>query len=216
MVFMEDSERAAAIARNLSIDAGLHLNFTTPFSSQCCPAKLVERQHEVAKYLLSYRFAQTVFHPALTRSFEYVVDAQVDEFHRLYGAAPRRLDGHHHMHLCANVLFGRLLPPGTIIRRNFSFHRSEKWWANRFYRQAVDALLARRHRLTDFFFSLAPLRPSDRLDRIFALARRSVVEMETHPVNSDEYRFLVGGEIFRRRENRPIPTNFALVSNGNA
>src|SRR5204863_4002166 len=31
MVFMEDSERAAAEARQHSVDAGLHLNFTTPF-----------------------------------------------------------------------------------------------------------------------------------------------------------------------------------------
>ena len=32
MVFMEDSERAASIARADAIDAGLHLNFTTAFS----------------------------------------------------------------------------------------------------------------------------------------------------------------------------------------
>ena len=32
MVFMEDSERAAAVARDRGIDAGLHLNLDTPFS----------------------------------------------------------------------------------------------------------------------------------------------------------------------------------------
>src|SRR5438445_7602395 len=31
MVFMEDSERAACIAREKGVDVGLHLNFTTPF-----------------------------------------------------------------------------------------------------------------------------------------------------------------------------------------
>src|SRR6185369_10838794 len=31
MVFMEDSERAAALARQHRVDCGLHLNFTTPF-----------------------------------------------------------------------------------------------------------------------------------------------------------------------------------------
>jgi predicted glycoside hydrolase/deacetylase ChbG (UPF0249 family) len=31
MVFMEDSVRAAALARERGIDTGLHLNFTTPF-----------------------------------------------------------------------------------------------------------------------------------------------------------------------------------------
>src|SRR5213594_3601887 len=44
MVFMEDSERAAAIARERGIDAGLHLNFTTSFSAEGCPAGIVDRQ----------------------------------------------------------------------------------------------------------------------------------------------------------------------------
>src|SRR5580704_8891452 len=30
MVFMQDSERAAGIAREANVDAGLHMNFTTP------------------------------------------------------------------------------------------------------------------------------------------------------------------------------------------
>ena len=46
MVFMEDSERAASTAREHGIDAGLHLNFTTPFSALNTPKRLVERQHE--------------------------------------------------------------------------------------------------------------------------------------------------------------------------
>lgn len=33
MVFMEDSERAAHAAREHHVDAGLHLNFTTPFTA---------------------------------------------------------------------------------------------------------------------------------------------------------------------------------------
>ncbi|HET6489004.1 MAG TPA: ChbG/HpnK family deacetylase, partial [Syntrophales bacterium] len=32
MVFMEDSERAAELARMNGLDVGLHLNFTTPFN----------------------------------------------------------------------------------------------------------------------------------------------------------------------------------------
>src|SRR6266478_3108081 len=52
MVFMEDSVRAAAMARESGIDAGLHLNLTTPFSARNCPARLQEHQREVAGYLL--------------------------------------------------------------------------------------------------------------------------------------------------------------------
>jgi hypothetical protein len=198
MVFMEDSERAAAMARERGINAGLHLNFTTPFSAPGCPKPLAERQHQLAGYLLRHRLAQIVFHPGLARSFEYVVAAQLDEFLRLYGANPDRLDGHHHMHLCANVLLRGLLPPGTLVRRNFSFQPGEKGLWNRLYRGFVDRMLERRHRCVDFFFSLAPLEPWSRLQGIFALAREFAIELETHPVNPEEYRFLAGGEIFRR------------------
>jgi chitin disaccharide deacetylase len=195
MVFMEDSERAAAIARDHGIDTGLHLNFTSSLSGLGVPSQLVEHQKRVAQYLLRHRFSQIMFHPGLSRSFEYVVAAQRDEFIRLYGQEPERLDGHHHMHLCANVLFGGLLPPGTIVRRNFSFEPGEKSFGNRLYRQVIDHSLNRRHRLTDFFFSIQPLTPPDRLQRIVHLSRQSVVEVETHPLDPAEYKFLTGDGI---------------------
>src|SRR5439155_8191496 len=168
------------------------------FSSADCLAQLAEHQRKLATYLRRRPLARVIFHPGLAASFEYVVAAQLDEFRRLYGTAPERLDGHHHMHLCANVLLAGLLPPGTLVRRNFSFQHGEKSLWNRLYRRLVDGILARRHRMVDFFFSLAPLEPPGRLQRIFSLARQFVVEVETHPVNQEEYRFLVAGEIFRQ------------------
>jgi len=216
MVFMEDSERAATVAQERGIDAGLHLNFTTSFSAAQCAAPLVDHQQRLAKYLLARRFSQAMFHPGLTRSFEYVVAAQLEEYRRLYGRSPERIDGHHHMHLCANVLFATLLPAGTIVRRNFSFQPGERSLYNRLYRKGVDRMLARRHRLADFFFSLPPLQPAERLRRIFSLARLSVVELETHPVNPEEYRFLAGGEVFRWTEGAPIAPRFIVRSKGNA
>jgi len=196
MVFMEDSERSATIARESGINAGLHINFTTAFSSARGGTQLVEHQQKLSRYLRQHRFSPVVFHPGLTRSFEYVVAAQLEEFHRIYDAPPDRVDGHHHMHVCANVLVGRLLPAGTMVRRNFSFRPGEKGWSNRAYRGLVDRMLAKRHRLTDFFFSLPPLEPKSRLQRIFSLARQFVVEVETHPVNPEEYEFLTEGEFF--------------------
>jgi hypothetical protein len=62
-------------------------------------------------------------------------------------------------------------------------------------------MLARRHRLTDFFFCLPPLDSPGRLRRIFALATVSCVEVETHPVRPDEYKFLMGDDILRLTEN---------------
>jgi len=210
MVFMEDSVRAAALARERGIDAGLHLNFTTRFSGENSPAVLRERQQRIGRRLRRHRFAQVMFYPELVRSFEYLVSAQIDEFRRLYGTAPQRIDGHHHMHLCANVLLAGLLPRRTIARRSFSFEPGEKSFANRFYRRSIDQLLSRRNLLTDFFFSLAPLAPSARLDRIFSLARHSIVEVETHPLNPEEYTFLAGGGIFNQIGGPGIASGFRV------
>ena len=145
MVFMEDSERAATLSREHTIEAGLHLNLTTPFSVGRCPARLIEYQQQIARHLLRHRLAQVVFHPKLIRAFDYVVKTQLSEFIRLYGVPAARIDGHHHMHLCANMLLQGLLPLNTIVRRSFSFEVGEKSVWNRYYRRLVDRMLARRH-----------------------------------------------------------------------
>lgn len=197
MVFMEDSERASVLAHEHGIETGLHLNLTAPFTGRDCPSKVRECQEKIGRYLLRHRLARAIFHPGLTSEFEYLVKTQLDEFRRLYGAAPSRIDGHHHMHLCANVLSQGLLPLGTIVRRNFSFEVGEKSVWNRLYRRWIDRRLAKRHRLTDYFFSLGPIEPVNRLYRIVSLAQEWVVEVETHPVKPDEYRFLTEEGIAR-------------------
>jgi predicted glycoside hydrolase/deacetylase ChbG (UPF0249 family) len=210
MVFMEDSERAATIAQERKIDTGLHINFTESLVAPNCPARLAEHHRRIAAYLRRHKFARVLFHPGLMRSFEYVLAAQLEEFQRLYGVPPARLDGHHHMHQCANILFAGLLPPGTIVRRNFSFEPGEKNFLNRYYRKLVDWILARRHHLVDYLFNLAPLEPVSRLQRVFSLARQHVVELEAHPANPDEYAFLTQGQILRRLGDFPVARRFAL------
>jgi len=217
MVFMEDSERAAALALENQIDAGLHLNFTTPYSTPDCSKQGLEQQRKLVVYLNRHAMAQVVFHPGLVRAFEYVVRAQINEFTRLYGALPQRIDGHHHMHLCANVLYSKLLPAGTLARRNFSFQAGEKGLLNRMYRKAIDRKLARRHRMADYLFSLPPLEPRARLERIRALALQNAVEVETHPINPDEYAFLTEGDAERWAADLPIAPRFSVpCSPGNA
>lgn len=212
MVFMEDSERAAAIAQEHNVDAGLHLNLTTPFSGQNVPAELMDRQREISAYLLGRRTNQAVFNPSLARKFRSVVAAQLEEYERLYTRPPNRVDGHHHMHLCANVLLARLLPRGTVARRNFSFLPGEKNFVNRTYRKAMDHILSWRHSLVDFFFSLPPLEPHGRLDRILSLSSKNVVEVETHPINPDEYEFLMKGGAERWTAGSQIASRFLVVN----
>lgn len=210
MVFMEDSARAAELACERGIDAALHLNLTAPFTAPGVPAGLVEHQRRLSAYLLEHRYAQTIFHPALVNSFEFAVAAQLAEFVRLWGTEPRRIDGHHHMHLCLNVLLGKLLPGGTVVRRNFSFEPGEKSWLNRLYRRVLDRALEHRHRLADFLFSLTPLDPPARLGKIFSLACEFAVEVETHPVNPIEYQFLTGGDIFRWAGDTPVACGYVV------
>lgn len=199
MVWMADSERSAAVAREEAIDAGLHLNLTSAFTSADVPVRVREHHEKVVRYLRSSRIASVIYHPGLRRSFEYVVAAQIDQYEHLYGAPPFRIDGHHHMHLSANVLMGKLLPECTVVRRSFSFRRGEKSLANRAFRRSVNAILARRHRLADFFFALPPM-DATRLRGILCLGADSVVELECHPVNPDEYAFLTSGGISRCSE----------------
>ena len=215
MVFMQDSERAADLARKHAVDVGLHLNLTTPFSARQCPSRLMERQRALTRFLRSHRIAPAIYHPGLAAAFEYVVSAQFEEFERLHGAAASRVDGHHHMHLCANVLRQKLLPAGIIVRRNFSFGPGEKGYINRLYRRRQDRGLARRHRLTDFFFALVPCAPR-RMERIFDLASRFNVEIETHPVNPEEYRFLVDGELLRYAGEGAVARGYIMRPLGRA
>jgi predicted glycoside hydrolase/deacetylase ChbG (UPF0249 family) len=210
MVFMEDSERAAGLARENEIDAGLHLNLTTPFTTKNCPAAVADRQRKLVSFLTRFSMAQAFFHPGLVSEFEYVVKAQLEEFERLYQAAPKRIDGHHHMHLCTNVVYQELLPAGTVVRRNFSFRRGEKSFVNRMYRNVLDRRMAKRHKMVDYLFLLPPFEPGERLERIRSLSRDFTVEVETHPINSDEYAFLTKGEANRWAGDIPIARRFDL------
>jgi predicted glycoside hydrolase/deacetylase ChbG (UPF0249 family) len=209
MVFMADSARASHIAKAQGIDAGLHLNLTCPFNASNVSPALACKQHRLFPYLRRHRLSHVIFHPGLANEFEYVVLSQFDEYERLYGRPPERIDGHHHMHLCANVIHAKLLPPGTIVRRNFSFAPGEKFLANLVFRRFVDRRLASRHILTDYFFSLIPLELR-RLAKICSLAAHSVVEVETHPLNPPEYAFLTQDGFHRLMTNLQIAKHYVV------
>ena len=212
MVFMDDSQRSADLARERGIEGGLHINFTLEFSDPKCPPELLRRQRELGRFLLWHRFTRVLYHPGLAQAFDYVTRAQYDEYERLYGHPARKVDGHHHMHLCANVLRQQLLPDGVLVRKGFSFFRGEKSALSRVYRHIQNQNLGRRHRVTDYFFSLPPLTPESRLRRIFDLAKDSVVELETHPINPDEYEYLTKGRIFQDIGTARIAPPSAMLS----
>ncbi len=194
MVFMEDSQRAAELARDTQLDVGLHLNFSEQFTDNRCSARLKEHQKRLIRFLRQNKFAQVMYNPFLRNAFAYSYRAQAEEFVRLFGKAPSRIDGHHHMHLCANMLLSNMIPAGMRMRRNFSFWPGEKSALNRAYRRFVDRWLTRRYRLTDYFFDLTQCIEQKKLDRVVALAKSSSVELMTHPIVHSEAEYLMSDE----------------------
>jgi hypothetical protein len=194
MVFMEDSERAAERAKESGIDVGLHLNFSERFTLRKCGTLLLQYQDQIVRFLTRHRYSFLFYHPALRKSFCYVFEVQLQEFLRLYGRAPSHFDGHHHMHLCANMLVGGLIAKGQKVRRNFSFLPGEKSPLNRLYRSLIDRWLVRRYRCTDYLFALSPRLRSNGIDCVVELAKVSNVELETHPENSEEFDWLMGDQ----------------------
>lgn len=196
MVFMADSDRAAVLATENNMDVGLHLNFSDPFTGKSTSATLNDYHQRIVSFLKINKYAQILYNPFLQEAFAYSCKAQLDEFIRLFGTEPSHFDGHHHMHLCANVLFARMIPARAKVRRSFSFGPGEKTWLNRGYRSLIDSLLGRRYRLTDYFFDLSDCIKRHRLETMAALSRSCAVELMTHPVVPHESEFLLGDKFF--------------------
>jgi predicted glycoside hydrolase/deacetylase ChbG (UPF0249 family) len=195
MVFMSDSERAAGLAHDVGVPVGLHINFSQPFTATSVPPPLVAAHSRVARFLKRNKHALLFFHPTLPRDFRHCFEAQLSEFLRIFGQ-PSHFDGHQHLHLATNVLASGILPRGAKVRRSFTFAPGEKGMVNRAYRRVVDGILARRHLLTDYFFSLADYLAPERLEKVVTLSTRANVELMTHPALEPEFEFLMS-DVFR-------------------
>jgi chitin disaccharide deacetylase len=206
MVFMDDSERAASLAEARGVEAGLHLNFTTNFTGGNLDHVLCKYHARIRRFLTNSKYSVLLYNPFLRREFRYVVRAQFAEFERLYGKAPAHIDGHHHMHLCSNVLVDKLIPLGSKVRKNFSFGSGEKAPINRYYRTIIDRRLARRYRTADFFFSLQQCLQAGSLQRVVELSKSANVELMTHPSVPEENAFLLGGGTFEMLREAKIGT----------
>lgn len=194
MVFMEDSERAASLSLKTSVEVGLHLNFTLPFSASNIPPKLREHQNRLVSYLTKHKISKVIYTPFLTDSFKLLFESQQREFIRLYGRLPDHYNGHHHMHLCANVLAGKLIPNGARVRTTFRFDPGEKNIFNLVYRYILDIWISRIFVSTNCFFSIVPVQNHKRLRQIINRAAEETIEIEVHPENAEEIEFLLSDQ----------------------
>jgi predicted glycoside hydrolase/deacetylase ChbG (UPF0249 family) len=191
MVFMEDSRRAALLAKSVGIDTGLHVNFNQKLTDPDCPEVLMKAHESVRRFLRCSKYAQLIYNPWIQKQFTMIYGAQRDEYVKLYDREPSHIDGHQHMHLCANALFGEIFPGGAMVRRSFSFWAGEKSILNRYFRFRVYKKLRRRYKTTDYFFSLAQCLAYKRLERVAAMAKSHVVELMSHPEIAIERNYLM-------------------------
>ncbi|MFP4013450.1 MAG: ChbG/HpnK family deacetylase [Chitinispirillaceae bacterium] len=209
MVFMKDSERASHLASAMGLEAGLHINFTTPFDCRHASDRLIASQQRVISYLKGSRVAQFIFNPLLNRDFDYVFKAQYDEYYRLYKEAPARMDGHNHMHLCANMLLGNFIPRRIKVRRNNHFQKGEKGVVNRTYRSLIDLLLERRYICTDYFLHIQQFAAGDSEERKMALKRlgelsiKANVELLMHPHQQPDYEYAMSSDFIEAVSKMP-------------
>src|SRR5205085_11039560 len=126
MVFMEDSERAAELAKENELDVGLHLNFTDKFTANQYSGTLANYHGEIVRFLRGSKYSQLLYNPFLRKEFAYSYEAQFAEFISLYSKRLPHIAGHHHLQLCATLLLRTLIPPGNIMLRNYAFPPGEQ------------------------------------------------------------------------------------------
>ena len=199
MVFMQDSERGALIAGECGVDVGLHLNFDLPFTGACVSSQLRRQHQRLVEFFRQRKLANVLYSPSLRDPFRQLFDAQREEFVRLYQREPTHYDGHHHRHLCANMLLDRIIPSQQRVRTTFSFGWREKPFWNVAYRRILDNFVRRCYVTTDRFFALSSSLPHSALMRVVELSRSENVELMTHPEAPGEKAFLTSaafGEVF--------------------
>ncbi len=205
MVYMEDSDRAARLARERSLPVGLHLNLARPFTDAAAPAPVRERQRRLARYLGRARWRRWVPSPLLRAEVARCVEDQRERFAALYGAPPTHLDGEQHMHTWPTALAA--LPRGARIRPTFTFVARERPAWNRLARAGFNAALRRRFVTPRYFFSIRELHPAlggEALEERLDLAAGGAVEVMVHPGWEDERALLLADRWARLLEGRPL------------
>ena len=185
MVWMPDSERAARIARELSLPVGLHLNFTLPFAGPDVPDDVRERQLRLtAMFGTGAQDDDARAGAADSALIPAALDDQLQRFRELFGE-PTHLDGHHHVHVDPAVVehLPRMLPIrpplSTSAKRTFG----QAWLLRRF--RHPDACLA--------FERLHPALGGEGLEAL-AQAHRRTVEVMVHPAQEREHEALLSSD----------------------
>jgi len=195
MVFMAGSERAAALAREHGVPTGLHLNLTDPFDGPGVPPAVRERHDRLRAHFADRDRMRWRYVPAVRDDVAALIEVQLAEYERLYGAPPAHIDSHHHVHTCPDVLFSPALPRGTTVRQTRAPAPGLRIpVAARVARRAKQAAIARRFRSVDRFWAVADVLPAlggVGYEPVLAVARERPIEVMVHPSFPDELPLLL-------------------------
>ena len=195
MTHMEDSQRAAELARLYRIPVGLHLNFSEAYTGADVADSHWRHQAKLVRYFTSRRWKKWIFNPLISADVTACMKEQLDAFSALYGRAPSHIDGHHHVHLSPNVLLSSAFPSGIPVRRSYTYLPPESGKLNRAWRHMWNRYMTRRFLGTSYLFDMQSLDTS--LDRAampdkLTVAHGFPVEVMTHPGSPREFDFLTG------------------------
>lgn len=215
MVFMHDSERAAALADQESLPVGLHLNLMERYTAERV-ARAIRRRQElvVSSFQVSQRprwLADWKLSPRVRQCLE----DQIDEFTHLYATAPTHVDGHQHGHLSTPVLRSLARDPRPSVRCSFTFRRGEKSALNRALRFTLNRYIRTRFHSTDRFYSIRALHPrlgGYGLEGALAESHRVDVEIMVHPGLRDELEILMSDDWSRMLAGVPVGSFMNLAA----
>jgi hypothetical protein len=191
LMYMEDSDRAAAIARRSGHPVGLHLNLTQAFADPATPTRIADRQRRLAETFLgegsdsqlgTVRLRRWFYDPRLRTEIDAAIADQIERFEGLYERTPTHFDGHNYVDLCPNVFLSRPLPGGSKIRNSldrFPLDRSPMGAV----RNVRQTLRSRRFASTRYVLHIAELElgPEPPADPRLGLAKEVPVEVISHP-----------------------------------
>ncbi len=183
LMYMEDSDRAAAIAAERDLPVGLHLNLTDPFTAADVPEAIRARQAEACAIFggAGLRKRSWTYDPRIGGLVEAAIRDQLERFRALLGREPTHVDGHNHVQVCPNVIRAQALD---------GFKMRDALWSYPSTRSAMGvaralrrALTARGHLTTRYFLDIAELHrggPAATAERT-GLAASASVEVMCHP-----------------------------------
>ena len=176
MVYMEDSRRAAEIARSEGMPVGLHLNVSEILTAPDVPSVVRERHARLVRIFWRMKLMRWVYVPGIQGLVTACVEDQYQGFLDTYGHEPTHWDGHHFLHLCPNVLLTPRFRTVDKVRKSLTFRPGERSSFNRAMRTIQNAFVERRHQTTDHVWLLSAT--TRRHDGVHPGAR---VEAIVHP-----------------------------------